>query len=178
MRNLQYFIKEELFYQNKKMSKNDKLISDSVIEYMKRKLDFNPKHISVRKKFSDATIGDVVLSDNTLKKDKFTVHFNPDSSYIMILKALIHELTHVKQIHKKELRPDKDWQNLLWKDNYELSIRDYKKAGRDFKVYSNLPWEKEAYGNANKMLDDFLKSKEWNSLKGKDETLDFIIDNI
>ncbi len=168
----------EIYEQSNKISKPEKLLNDAIIGYMKDKFKFNPNKITVKKKLSDSTFGDVVLSDSSLNKGNFTIHFNPDSGYRYRIGALIHELTHVKQISKGELRPSEDWKKVLWKNNYEVSVKDYKKAGKNIEQYKSLPWEKEAYENQKNLVNDFLASKYFKELKGKDKTLDFIIDNI
>lgn len=167
----------EIYEQNKKQKNHEKLFTNSVVEYMKSKFNFNPKKITVKKKFSDGYIGDVSITDTSLG-GKFTVHYNPDQGYRMIIAALIHELTHVKQIDKRELKPSDDWKSLVWKDDTFVSVKDYKKAAKDFNKYKELPWEQEAYHNQHTLVDDFIDSKFFKNLKGKDNTLDFIIDNI
>lgn len=168
----------EFFEEDKKIKKHEKLLIDSVIEFMQDKLKFKPNRITVKKKFSDTHIGDVVLSDASINKGKFTLHFNPNQGYRMIIGALIHELTHVKQISKGELRASEDWKSVLWKDDTELSVKDYKKAQKNYDNYKNLAWEKEAYDNQNNLKNEYISSKYFKNLKGKDDTLDFIIDNI
>ena len=168
---------EDLFQTSLKMKYHEKLIVNAVILFMKSKLGFEAK-ITVKKKDSKTLIGDVILNDNSLNKNKFTLHFTPNQSYPEIIKSLIHELTHSKQISKKELKPSDDYKSLIWKNDYTLSVKDYKKTGKNFGDYKKLPWEKEAYANMDKLYSPFLKSKYWTELKGKDTNLDFIIDNI
>ena len=166
------------FLNESKLASKIKPILNSVVKFMKRELNTTPKKLTLKKKKSKDQIGDVSLDKNSLENDTFTVYYNPDLGIRMQIKAIIHEMTHVKQIHKGELRPSDDFKSILWKDNYELSILDYKKSQKDFKTYSNLPWEKEAYKNMNLYMDKYLESKELNDLKGKDNFLDFVIDSI
>ena len=95
-----------------------------------------------------------------------------------MIKSLIHELTHIKQISNKELKPSDDYKNVIWKKNFILSVKDYNKASKNFNDYKKLPWEKEAYDNMDKLYNPFIKSKYWTDLKGKNTTLDYIIDDI
>ena len=78
----------EFFEEDKKIKKHEKLLIDSVIEFMQDKLKFKPNRITVKKKFSDTLIGDIVLSDASINKGKFTLHFNPNQCYRMIIGAL------------------------------------------------------------------------------------------
>ena len=170
-------IYEDLFQTSLKMKDYERLLVNAVISFMKSKFGFDAK-ITVKKKDSKTLIGDVILNDNSLNKNKFTLHFTPNQSYKEIIKSLIHELIHTKQISKKELRPSDDYKSLIWKNDYTLSVKDYKKKAKNFSDYKTLPWEKEAYANMDKLYAPFLKSKYWTELKGKNSNLDFIIDNI
>ena len=176
---LNEYLKEDIFTTDNKIKPYEKLFIDAVINFLKVEWNIDAK-IIVKKKQSNQLIGDVSLTDNSVNKNKFTLHYNPNKSYIEIIKSLIHEITHIKQISSGELRPREDWKAIIWKDNYELSVKDYKKIMKDFNKYKELPWEKEAYSN---MLDENLRkklfnSKFWQNLKGKNPTLDYIINNI
>ena len=103
---------EDLFSISLKMKPYEKKIVGAVIGFMKSKFKFDAK-IIVKKKDKDGLIGDVVLNDNTLNKNKFYLHFNPRQSTELMIKALIHELTHVKQISRKELLPSSDYKELV-----------------------------------------------------------------
>ena len=160
-----------------KIKPYEKLLIDSVIDFMQDMFKFKPKKIIVKKKKSNTHIGDVSLSDASMNKGKFTLHYNPDQGYRMQIESLIHELTHVKQISKGELKASDDWKIVIWKDDYKLSVKDLQKAGKNFQQYKTLPWEKEAYDNQHNLVDKYMSSKHFKNLKGKDPTLDFIIDN-
>lgn len=168
-----------LFGQYNTTTKYENYIISAIVDFLKKEWNFEAK-ISVRKKQSKSLFGDIVLNNNSVVNNKFTLHFNPDQSYLSMIKTLIHELTHVKQVTKGELNPSSDWKSMIWKDDYVLSVSDYKKAMRNFAKYKELPWEAEAYSNMGdkELLNKFFKSKYWVGLKGKDATLDFIIDNI
>lgn len=172
-------INEDILKTDNTIKKYEKYIIDAVIGFLKNEWDFDAK-ITVKKKQNNSLIGDISLNNNSVVNNKFTLHFNPNQSYLEVIKSLIHELTHVKQVHKGELKPKSDWKSIIWKDNYELTVKEYNKKTKDFNEYKELPWEKEAYNN---MLDTSLRNKlfqsdYWVNLKGKDPTLDYIIDNI
>lgn len=169
---------ENLFTIDNTIKKHEKLIINSVIEYMKSKFDFDSK-IIVKKKQNPNFFGDIPMNSDSIKNNKFTLHFNPNSSYQSMIKSLLHELTHIKQISKGELKPSPDYKSLIWKNDYEITVREYKKlmASEKFQKYKLLPWENEAYSNM-QLIDDFLKSKYWFDLKGKDDNLDFIMGDI
>jgi len=170
-------ISEGIFTVDNSVKKYEKFIIDAVIEFMKNKLNFDVK-IIVKKKQNDSLIGDISLNHNSVVNNKFTLHFNPNGSYKRMIQSLIHELTHISQVYKGELRPSEDYKSIIWKDDFILSAREYSKVMKNFSEYKNLPWEKEAYDNMNLLYDDFISSNFWTTLQGKDETLDFIINNI
>ena len=177
--NEENIIYEDIFRADNTIKNYEKYIIDSVINFLKEEWDFDAK-IVVKKKQNNNLIGDISLNANSVFNNKFTLHFNPNQSYLGVIKSLIHELTHVKQISKGELKPASDWKSIIWNNKYEISVKDYTKTMKDFNKYKELPWEQEAYKN---MLDTSLhnklfKSKYWTGLKGKDETLDYIINNI
>ena len=156
----------------------EKLIIDSVVSFMTDKFSINAK-ITIKRKNNNKFIGDVSLNDNSVKLNKFTLHWNPNQSYSSIIQSLIHELTHVKQISKKELQPAKDYKSLYWKGKKFISVRDYNKLmKKDARGYMKLPWEMEAETNMSNLYKVFLKSKYWKELRGKNTTLDYIMDNI
>jgi DNA polymerase III epsilon subunit-like protein len=71
------------------------------------------RKVIVKKKNSKTMIGDVVLNDNSLNNNKFYLHFNPNQSIAMMIQSLIHELTHIKQISHKELKPSGDYKTIM-----------------------------------------------------------------
>ena len=167
---------EGLFSTSLKMKPYEKLIVNSIIEFMKSKYGFDAK-IIVKKKEAKGMIGDVVLNDNSLNNNKFYLHFNPSQSITMMIKSLIHELTHVKQISRKELKPSDDYKMILWKNKPIISVSDYKKTMKNFGEYKKLPWESEAYINMAKLYKTFLNSSQWKRLSG-DDNIDYIKQNI
>jgi len=172
-------LNEGLFKTDNTIKKYEKYMIDAVINFFKHEWNFDAK-ITVKKKQSNHLIGDISLNNNSVVHSKFTLHFNPNQSYLEVIKSLIHELTHIKQVYIGELKPKSDWKSIIWKDDYELTVREYNKKMKNFNEYKELPWEKEAYDN---MFDTSLRNKLfqsdfWVKLKGKDPTLDYIIDNI
>lgn len=172
-------LNEDIFKVDNSIKKYEKLIINAIILFLKEEWNFEAD-ITVKKKRSNKFIGDIALNDNSIKKNKFNLTFDPNQTYLGIIKSLIHELTHVKQVSNGELKPREDYKAILWKDNYEISAKDYNKLTNDYAKYNNLPWEKEAYKN---MEDISLRNKLFNSpywldLKGKDANVDFIIDNL
>lgn len=170
-------IKEGLFQQDNSIKPYEKILIDSVIKFMKRKLGFE-SNIVVRKKLDQKFFGDIILSHNNVNNNKFTVHFNPNVGVDYMVSSLIHELTHVKQAAKGELKLSQDAKSLVWKDDMVLSGREYNKLMKDWDTYSALPWEAEAYGNQETLLPEFFNSPEFTSLKdSKEPNISFIVKN-
>ena len=170
-------VEESLFGGNGGMKPYEKLLMSALVSFMKNTLNFSAK-VTVKKKSSNSMFGDLTLSSSAMS-GKITLHYNPNASYERMLKSLIHELIHAKQVVKGELKPSDDWKELVWKGKSIISVKDYNKfQQKDINQYKNLPWEKEAYGGMDKYYRMFLKSKEFNNLTDKDPNLDYIISNL
>jgi hypothetical protein len=169
---------EDLFGTSLKMKPHETLMVKSVVEFMMDKFNFKAK-IIVKKKDKVGMIGDISLNSNSVDGNKFYLHFNPTQSYKRIIQSMLHELTHVKQVVKRELLPNKDYTAILWKGKEYIDAKEYGKLMKsDISAYRNLPWEIEADTNMTGLYPMFINSKHWKDLKGKDATLDYIIDNI
>ena len=169
---------EDLFGTSLKLKPYETMLVKSVVSFMMDRYGFDAK-IIVKKKDATEMIGDISLNSNSVNNGKFYLHFNPNQSYRRIIQAMIHELTHVKQVSKKELLPNKDYTAIIWKGKEYINIRDYNKIMKsDHISYTKLPWEAEAIANMNGLYSTFINSNHWKDLKGKDATMDFIIDNI
>tara|TARA_R110001606_G_C15087786_1_gene618119 strand:- start:130 stop:669 length:540 start_codon:yes stop_codon:yes gene_type:complete len=176
---LKDIINEDIFRTSLKLKPHDKLLSSAVIQFMQDKFGFSAK-IIIKKKSNNSLFGDISLNNNSVINNKFYLHYNPNQSYPLQIKSMIHELTHVKQVSKKELLPSNDYKSILWKGKLGITTVDYNKIvkQKDITSYKKLKWEIEAYSNMETLYKPFLNSKYWKSLKGKDTTMDFIIDNI
>jgi hypothetical protein len=175
---LNELIFEDLFGTSLKMKPYEALIVKAVVSFMMDKYSFNAK-IIVKKKDKAGIIGDISLNSNSVNNGKFYLHFNPNQSYKRIIQSMLHELTHVKQVAKKELLPNKDYTAILWKGKEYVTAKDYNKLMKsDIASYMKLPWEIEANTNMTNLYSTFINSKYWKNLKGKDVNLDYIIDNI
>lgn len=175
---LKSVLSEDLFGSDLKLKPYETLLVKSVVSFMMDKYRFTAK-IIIKKKDSKGMIGDISLNSNSVDGNKFYLHFNPNQSYKRIIQSMIHELTHVKQVSKGELLPNKDYTAILWKGKEYINAKEYGKLmKRDIQSYMKLPWEVEANGNMNGLYSSFIGSKYWKELRGKDETLDYIMDNI
>jgi hypothetical protein len=175
---LRDILSEDLFGTSLKLKPYEALMVKSVVSFMMDKYKFKAK-IIVKKKDKVGMIGDISLNSNSVDNNKFYLHFNPSQSYKRIIQSMIHELTHVKQVSKGELLPNKDYTSILWKGKEYIDAKEYGKLMKsDISAYRNLPWEMEADTNMTGLYPMFINSKHWKDLKGKDDTLDYIIDNI
>ena len=171
-------LSEDLFGTSLKLKPYEALMVKSVVSFMMDKYKFKAK-IIVKKKDKAGMIGDISLNSNSVDNNKFYLHFNPNQSYKRIIQSMIHELTHVKQVSKSELLPNKEYTSILWKGKEYITAKEYGKLMKsDISAYRNLPWETEADTNMTSLYPMFINSKHWKDLKGKDGTLDYIIDNI
>jgi hypothetical protein len=168
-------LNEDLFGTSLKLKPYETLMVKSVVAFMMDKFNFKAK-IIVKKKDKAGMIGDISLNSNSVDGNKFYLHFNPNQSYKRIIQSMIHELTHVKQVSKNELLPNKDYTAILWKGKEYITAKEYGRLMKtDVASYVKLPWEIEANSNMTSLYPQFIKSKYWLGLKGKDDTLDYII---
>jgi hypothetical protein len=178
MIHLKTLLNEDLFGTSLKLKPYESLMVKSVVSFMMDKYKFKAK-IIVKKKDKAGMIGDISLSSNSVDNNKFYLHFNPNQSYKRIIQSMLHELTHVKQVSKGELLPNKDYTAIVWKGKEYITAKEYGKLMKaDVASYRKLPWEMEADTNMNGLYSPFINSTYWKELKGKDTTLDYIIDNI
>ena len=115
----------------------------------------------------------VLKGDNTIKVNK-------NASPEFIVKAIAHEITHIKQIHKNELNvTEGNAPAFIWKGKEIISYKGYNKLIKLAKVkeYRSLPWEKEAFDNEKNFPIKFFNSKEYKDLADVNDTLKFWIDN-
>lgn len=168
-------LNEDLFGTSLKLKPYETLMVKSVVAFMMDKFNFKAK-IIVKKKEKAGMMGDISLNSNSVDGNKFYLHFNPNQSYKRIIQSMIHELTHVKQVSKNELLPNKDYTAILWKGKEYIGAKEYGRLMKtDVASYVKLPWEVEANSNMTSLYPQFIKSKYWLELKGKDDTLDYII---
>ena len=171
-------LNEDLFGISLKLKPYEKVMVNSVVQFMMDKYKFKAK-IIVKKKDSGRMIGDISLSPNSVDNHKFYLHFNPTQKPKRIIQAMIHELIHVKQVVKGELLPNKEYTTILWKGKEFITAKEYNKIMKtDIPAYVKLPWEVEAMKAENGLYPIFTNSSYWKELRGKDMNLDKIMDNV
>lgn len=169
---------ESLFTSNLKINPHEKLLVNAIISFMMDVFKFDAK-IIVKKKDKVGLIGDISLSPNSVDNNKFYLNFNPNQSYRLIIQSMIHELTHVKQVSRKELLPNSDYTAILWRGKEYISVKEYNKLMKsNINSYMKLPWEVEANKNMKLLYPKFIQSRYWKDLIGTDSTLDYIINNV
>jgi hypothetical protein len=175
---LKTILNEDLFGTSLKIKPHETIIVKSLVLFMMDKFNFKAK-IIIKKKEKVGLIGDISLNTNSVDGNKFYLHFNPNQSYQMMIQSIIHELTHIKQVSKNQLLPNKDYTAIMWNGNEYINVKDYNKLMKsNHAEYNKLPWEVEAISNMKNLYSKFINSKYWIGLKGKDATLDYIIDTI
>lgn len=168
MQNVQNYLNES------KLKPYESYLVTSVILFMKNKLGFTTNVVPKKIKSFDL-IGAIDLKDVNKARKYFILEYDSEQSIKMQIRALLHELTHINQIVKGYLKLEGT--DIVWKNDFKLSVSEYAKISKDFAKYKELPWEQEAYSNM-ELLGEYKSSKYFAGLKGKDTTLDFLIDNI
>jgi hypothetical protein len=79
--------------------------------------------------------GNVIWEDDDYRPREFSMELDPDLNDRSLLRAIVHEMVHVKQYAKDELR------QLHTKPYYRFKGKYYPWG----MAYADRPWEKEAY---------------------------------
>jgi hypothetical protein len=109
-----------------------------------------PKYISTRVVFTKGLKADAdcIWEDDNNRPREFTIRINARMSMTKVLLALAHEMVHVKQYARGEL---KDFFNRPTTCRFNGVVHDVEKT-----PYDKLPWEKEAFRLENKLYSEFL----------------------
>ncbi len=140
-----------------------------LMEHYKNNFDIE---ISIRKPKNKFMWGWIDLIGLKNKKYKIVVEYSLGG----LLGKIGHEFTHIHQFIKGDLDYTDDEKDFIWKKKINMSIKEYNNIN-DFNEYKKVPWEKEAYKMQDKLPGLFYKSSYFESLKGLDANLDFLIDN-
>jgi len=163
-------------YENKllgKLKPYEKLLFNAYIDFLQDyyKTNINVE-ISFRKPNTKKFFGWIDLIGLQNKKYKIIV----EHTLTGVLGKIGHEFTHINQFLKGDLNYSEDEKFIIWKKKEFMTVKEYAKIN-DFNTYSKIPWEKEAYKMQDKLPPLFFKSKYYKDLKGKDTTLDYLMDN-
>ncbi len=108
-----------------------------------------------------------------LGKGSYDVYFDSSPGIsALTLGYVAHELTHVLQYVRGDLSFKGD--TFIWKGKPAIKAVDYNKLSHA--QYAKLPWELEAIKNQKTKGREFVSTR-LKDLKGRDPTLDYIIDN-
>ena len=150
----------------------EQLIFDSVIEFLNNKYNTSYKITVVVKKKMGETFGHV----NLLGKNNKIVIQSAGTDYMV--SSIIHEFIHIKQINTKEIGVSKDKKYITWNGILHIPVDTYKELStKSYDKYKVLPWESEAITAAKSLRDKYFKSPQFTGLRGKDPTLDIVLDN-
>ena len=170
MKNFKYFLVEN-------SNASYKLLYKAVIDFYKNYASYQAKITLRTLRANKRTFGDITLNDDSLLKHKFSIAIDYNAGTRYAIGSLLHELTHTKQVVKGELSLNKDRNFIVWKGKEHTEAKHYNNL-KSYDEYSKLPWEKEAINNRDNLVDKFIESKYFKALRGKNSTLDFIIEYI
>lgn len=124
---------------------------------------------------------DVEVKYGNTKKDLFgfmplsldsgvsSVTIDTSGSLKYVLKSIIHELTHIKQVQYGQLATDGI--SILWEGVPVISVNQYNSLKRsDWAVYSELPFEKEAFANSEELFNLYVSSPYFKDLANSEDT--------
>ena len=145
--------------------RNDVFVTGSVAcdqkvirEFYRANVDTFVKAFDEAKKILKLSKDDVNMFFRNIRKVGTTGHFNLDKNEIAIdvrsydvksiVKTIIHELTHVKQVRDGKLKGAN--KGFVW-NNEEFG------EAKSHEEYLEFPWEIEARANADKYIDEVMK---------------------
>jgi hypothetical protein len=174
------YIKESVKVKGQK-NKDIDLIFRTASQYLIDKIIEDNVHLDVIfKSMKSNKIGyaDIIDVLNNIETKKFKIILNENASVDYSFGAIAHEITHVKQVLRNELTVSEDNLHIVWMGENYISVEEYLNLVKniDFEKYKSLPWEVEAYSNQEIYPKLFKESDEFKMMKGKSNSLDFIID--
>jgi len=155
-----------------KLKPYEKILYNTYVDFLNDYFNVNLNiDISFRKPSNKLYFGYIDLVGVSNGKYKIIVEMTHMSA---LISKIGHEFTHLVQGYKGTLGYSKDQKYVTWKGADYISVKDLGKI-TNLDEYKKLPWETEAYHIQDIILDKFVKSKYYKSLKGKDANLDMIL---
>ncbi len=156
-----------------KLKKHEKILYNNYLDFLQEYFKTNINiEVSFRKPNKKRLFGWIDLIALSEKKYKIIVENNPYE----ILGKIGHEFMHINQYIKGDLRFTDDFKTFLWQGKENLTIKEYNKI-TNLSEYKKVPWEAEAYQMQEKLPNLYKKSEQYNTLKGQDPNIDFMLDN-
>lgn len=155
-----------------KIKPYEKIVYNAMVEYLKDKFNISGDvTLRVLKKLKLNQIGYVDISK--LKEGRYIVTAKNGGINVTFF-TMKHEFTHLQQYITHKLGADGDM--ITWNGEPYTSASEYKRM--EYKQHSKLPWEVEAIKNSkDKSFDkEFEKSDYYINMRGKDPTLDYLMD--
>jgi len=118
--------------------KNKRALVEEAAVFFKNQLMPRMKNlwidIKLRPNFEDD--GDCIWTDSYYRPREFHINLKSTNDEDHMIKTLAHEMVHVKQWAREEIKDGRDTSRALWK---KTRLVDCEKT-----AYEDLPWEKEA----------------------------------
>mgnify|MGYP006268557303 CR=1 FL=1 len=133
-------------------SKKQANLYESAIKYYADQLFNRDPGLQIAVEFHDALEADafcICLIDGRNPK-LFVIEINKKLKQDEVLKALAHEMVHVKQYRTNQIKYVKD--DILWEGQRYLSRENMESID----TYILSPWEKEAYTREEELYNNFI----------------------
>jgi hypothetical protein len=148
-----YSIYENMVATNGRNIDYNKALFDEASKFFIKEL-FGNDNVNITISFSQVnkgSFGDIDLFDtiSNIRQKKFDLRLDKNTNTDILLGALAHELTHIKQVYKGELDISSDNQFLMWQGRNAISVTEYNNiiSSKNINRYVKLAWEQEAYAN-------------------------------
>tara|TARA_R110002153_G_scaffold38030_1_gene110812 strand:+ start:4036 stop:4509 length:474 start_codon:yes stop_codon:yes gene_type:complete len=101
--------------------------------------------------------GDCIWEDSVYRPREFTMHLDSKQSKPYLIQTLMHELIHIKQFARAELKDVYNSHTLsMWKGTlYDITVTKYE----------DLPWEIEARAEEGVLYEKWLKQSDYKNMK-------------
>lgn len=117
--------------------KSQRSLADALVFFAVNTLKLDRMNLDINLKLGNpkAVDGWCIYEDSNVRPREFSIEVKKDQTYDDFCTTILHEMVHVKQYAKGELKERyKTGHKQYWKD------KDYTEAS-----YLDQPWEKEAY---------------------------------
>lgn len=137
---------------------------DSMVAFLKELFDIN-----VEVKYGNTKKDLFGFMPLSFDSGVSSVTIDTSGSLKYVLKSIIHELTHIKQVQYGQLATDGI--SILWEGVPVISVNQYNSLKRsDWAVYSELPFEKEAFANSEELFNLYVSSPYFKDLANSEDT--------
>jgi len=142
------YIKEDLFTTSYIVQPEEKKTVDRVKKFAYAELNIPSSiRITTRKIRTNkkSLYAGVNVSSNNVKNNNYTLFIRENMPQEILERMVLHEIAHIKQLHKEELVFDFERKMIMWKKKDIIDFKKYNELlTKNLNEYNKLPWEVDA----------------------------------